>query len=80
MRASAIGPDQLDSLRLAGPETGSIESEGFVVSEAVHNGSLLMVKVARFTEVADPWLWMQKHPTFLVEALRQKIGGSGSIP
>ncbi|MFB6716442.1 AAA domain-containing protein [Streptomyces sp. NPDC056358] len=81
VRSSDIGPDQLDSLRLAGPETDSIEPEGFVVSEAVQNGSLLTVKVARFAQVADPHLWMQKQPpTFLVEALRQGIAGLGEHP
>ncbi|MFF4664204.1 AAA domain-containing protein [Streptomyces sp. NPDC001282] len=81
IRGSDIGPDQLDSLRLAGPETDSIEAEGFVVSEAVQNGSLLTLKVARFAQVADPHLWMQKQPpTFLVEALRQGIAGLGEHP
>ncbi|MEU3081575.1 hypothetical protein ABZ697_14585 [Streptomyces albidoflavus] len=81
VRSSDIGPDQLDSLRLAGPETDTIESEGFTVSEAVQNGSLVTVKVARFAEVADAHLWMQKQPpTFLVEALRQGIAGLGEHP
>ncbi|MEU6931019.1 AAA domain-containing protein [Streptomyces sp. NPDC046374] len=81
VRSSDIGPDQLDSLRLAGPEADTIESEGFTVSEAVQNGSLLTVKVARFAEVADAHLWMQKQPpTFLVEALRQGIAALGEHP
>lgn len=81
LRGSDIGPDQLDSLRLAGPEDGSIESDGFSVSETVQNGSLLTLRVAEFADLADPHLWMLKQPpTFLVEALRNGIAGLGESP
>ncbi|WP_308312714.1 AAA domain-containing protein [Streptomyces sp. ISL-11] len=81
LRGSDIGPDQLDSLRLAGPEYGGVESDGFTVSEIVQNGSLLTVRVARFAELTDPHLWMLKQPpTFLIEALRDGIAGLGEHP
>ncbi|WP_261400946.1 hypothetical protein [Streptomyces salinarius] len=35
VRGSDIGPDQLDALRLAGPESDAVEAEGFTVSETV---------------------------------------------
>ncbi|MFC9428070.1 AAA domain-containing protein [Streptomyces sp. NPDC056987] len=81
LRGSDIGPDQLDSLRLAGPEKGGVETNGFAVSEIVQNGSLLMLRVAEFAEVADPHLWMLRQPpTFLIEALRDGVSGLGEHP
>lgn len=81
LRGTDIGPDQLESLRLAGPEDRSIEKDGFSVSETVQNGSLLTLRVAEFADVADPHLWMLKQPpTFLVEALRDGIAGLGEHP
>lgn len=81
LRGSDIGPDQLDSLRLAGPEDGSVEKDGYGVSETVQNGSLLTLRVAEFADIADPHLWMLKQPpTFLVEALRDGIAGLGEHP
>ncbi|PGH48249.1 AAA domain-containing protein [Streptomyces sp. Ru87] len=81
LRGSDIGPDQLDSLKLAGPEPDGIETEGLSVSETVQNGSLLTLKVAEFADVADPHLWMLKQPpTFLIEALRDGINSLGEAP
>lgn len=81
LRGSDIGPDQLDSLRLAGPENDSVETNGFAVSEMVQNGSLLTLRVAEFSDVADPHLWMLKQPpTFLIEALRDGISGLSEHP
>ncbi|WP_435973561.1 AAA domain-containing protein [Streptomyces sp. Qhu_M48] len=81
LRGSDIGPDQLDGLRLSGPEADDIEANGFAVSEAVQNGSLLTLRVAEFADVADPHLWMLKQPpTFLIEALRDGIAGLGEAP
>lgn len=81
LRGSDIGPDQLDSLRLAGPEDDSIEKDGYGVSETVQNGSLLTLRVAEFADITDPHLWMLKQPpTFLVEALRDGIAGLGEHP
>ncbi|WP_406049283.1 AAA domain-containing protein [Streptomyces virginiae] len=81
LRGSDIGPDQLDSLRLAGPESDSIEADGFAVSETVQNGSLLTLRVAEFADVTDPHLWILKQPpTFLIEALRDGISGLGQHP
>lgn len=81
LRGSDIGPDQLDALRLAGPEPDSIETEGFTVSETVQNGSLLTLKVAEFADLTDAYLWLLKQPpTFLVTALRDGIAGLGEAP
>lgn len=81
LRGSDIGPDQLDGLRLAGSEPDTIEANGLSVSETVQNGSLLTVKVAKFADIADPYLWILKQPpTFLVEALRDGIAGLGEAP
>ncbi|MFE5859067.1 AAA domain-containing protein [Streptomyces virginiae] len=81
LRGSDIGPEQLDSLRLAGPDDDGIENNGLAVSEAVQNGSLLTLRVPEFAEIADPHLWMLKQPpTFLIEALRDGIAGLGEHP
>ncbi|MDQ0937270.1 hypothetical protein QFZ49_007245 [Streptomyces turgidiscabies] len=81
VRGSDIGPDQLDGLRLGGPDPDGIETKGFSVSETVQNGSLLTLKVAEFADLKDPYLWMLKQPpTFLVEALRDGIAGLGEAP
>ncbi len=81
LRGSDIGPDQLDALRLAGPEPDGIETKGFTVSETVQNGSLLTLKVAEFADLTDAYLWLLKQPsTFLVEALRDGIAGLGEAP
>ncbi|WP_327174329.1 AAA domain-containing protein [Streptomyces sp. NBC_01335] len=81
LRGSDIGPEQLDSLRLAGADDEDIETKGFVVSETVQNGSLLTLRVPEFAEIADPCLWMLRQPpTFLVEALRDGIAGLGEHP
>ncbi|MEU3992283.1 AAA domain-containing protein [Streptomyces platensis] len=81
LRGSDIGPDQLDSLRLAGPDDDGIEAKGFAVSETVQKGSLLTLRVAEFADITDPHLWMLKQPpTFLTEALRDGITGLGEHP
>ncbi|MFF5856378.1 AAA domain-containing protein [Streptomyces sp. NPDC012751] len=81
LRGSDIGPDQLDSLRLAGPEPEHVEAGGFAVSETAQNGSLLTVKVAGFADLRDAYLWLLRQPpTFLVEALRDGIAGLGETP
>ncbi|MFD8736569.1 AAA domain-containing protein [Streptomyces sp. NPDC059618] len=81
LRGTDVGPDQLDRLRLSGPEDRSIEKDGFSVSETVQNGSLLTLRVAEFADIADPHLWMLKQPpTFLLEALRDGIAGLGEHP
>ncbi|MEV5980890.1 AAA domain-containing protein [Streptomyces sp. NPDC052114] len=81
LRGSDIGPDQLDSLRLSGPDDRSVEADGFIVSETVQNGSLLTLRVAEFADIADAHLWMLKQPpTFLIEALRDGIAGLGEHP
>ena len=74
-------PRPVRRLKLAGPESDSIEGTGFSVSEVVQNGSLLTVKVAEFADIADPYLWMLRQPpTFLIEALRDGVAGMGEAP
>lgn len=81
LRGSDIGPDQLDALRLAGPEPEHVEAKGFAVAETVQNGSLLTFKVAEFADLPDAYLWLLKQPpAFLVEALRDGIAGLGEAP
>ncbi|MEU0434484.1 AAA domain-containing protein [Streptomyces sp. NPDC006290] len=81
LRGTDIGPDQLDSLRLAGPDDRAIEKDGFSVSETVQNGSLLTLRVAEFADITDAHLWMLKQPpTFLIEALRDGIAQLGEHP
>ncbi|MFF8593528.1 hypothetical protein ACF061_19215 [Streptomyces sp. NPDC015220] len=81
LRGFDIGPDQLDALRLAGPDADGIETTGFTVSETVQNGSLLTLKVAEFADLTDAYLWLLKQPpTFLVTALRDGIAGLGETP
>lgn len=81
LRGSDIGADQLDSLKLAGPEADSVGRDGFSVSEVVQDGSLLTLKVAEFAEFEDPYLWLLKQPpTFLAEALRDGLAGLGEAP
>ncbi|MEV6671991.1 AAA domain-containing protein [Streptomyces sp. NPDC051162] len=81
LRGSDIGPDQLDGLRLAGPESDGVEANGFAVAEAAQNGPLLTVRIPEFAEIADPHLWILKQPpTFLIEALRDGITGLGDAP
>ncbi|MFF6809239.1 AAA domain-containing protein [Streptomyces sp. NPDC012403] len=81
LRGSDLGPDQLDALRLAGPEPDGVEAKGFTVSETVQNGSLLALKVAEFADLPDAYVWLLRQPpTFLVEALRDGIAGLGEAP
>jgi hypothetical protein len=81
LRGSDIGPDQLDAMRLAGPEPENVEAKGVAVSETVQNGSLLMLKVAEFSDLSDAYLWLLRQPpAFLVEALRDGIAGMGEAP
>ncbi|MFE3547386.1 hypothetical protein ACFXN2_01805 [Streptomyces kronopolitis] len=53
MRGTDIGPDQLDSLRLAASHDRAIEKDGFSVSETVQNGSLLTLRVAEFADITE---------------------------
>ncbi|MET7814705.1 hypothetical protein ABZT26_28120 [Streptomyces sp. NPDC005395] len=78
LRGSDIGPDRLDALRLAGPESDAVEAEGFTVSDTVQNASLLTPKVAEFADLPDTHLWLLKRPpTFLVTVLRDGIARLG---
>lgn len=81
VRGVELGPDQLDALRLAGPDPKDVEKAGFSVSDVTQDGSLLTARVAEFAELPDPYLWLLKQPpTFLVEALRDGIAALGEAP
>ncbi|MFE2304844.1 AAA domain-containing protein [Streptomyces sp. NPDC059411] len=80
LRGTELNPDQLESLRLAGPEESGVEA-GFAVTETVQTGSSLTVRIAEFADPADPFLWvLQQPPTFLLEALRDGFAGLGDTP
>ncbi|MFF7467737.1 AAA domain-containing protein [Streptomyces sp. NPDC008092] len=73
VRGNDTAADQVESLRLAGPEEPSGDS-GHAVLDATQSGSALTVRVAEFAEPPDPYLWIFKQPpTFLVEALRDRF-------
>ncbi|WP_037906275.1 AAA domain-containing protein [Actinacidiphila yeochonensis] len=80
LRGTELNPDQLESLRLAGPEESGVEA-GFAVTETMQSGSSLTVKVAEFADPVDPFLWvLQQPPTFLLESLRDGIAALGDTP
>ncbi|MEU5456166.1 AAA domain-containing protein [Streptomyces globisporus] len=80
LRGTELNPDQLESLRLAGPEESGVEA-GFAVTETMQSGSSLTVRVAEFADPVDPFLWvLQQPPTFLLETLRDGIAGLGDTP
>ncbi|WP_066374967.1 AAA domain-containing protein [Herbidospora mongoliensis] len=77
VRGLDVGPEQLDGLRLAGPEETSAQA-GFRVMEAVVEEQLLRVRVAEFAAPPDPYLWsFRRLPGFLVKALRDGVAGIG---
>ncbi|WP_405056803.1 AAA domain-containing protein [Kribbella sp. NBC_01505] len=80
VRSSELGPDQLDDLKLAGPERTSIDS-GHAVMEVSQSGTALTVRVAEFAHPEDPHLWLLQQPTtFLIEALRDGLANLGDAP
>ncbi|MGC9539813.1 AAA domain-containing protein [Streptomyces sp. UG1] len=73
VRGNDTAADQVESLRLAGPEEPTGD-DGYAVLEAAQSGSALTVRVAEFAEPPDPHLWVLKQPpTFLIEALRDRF-------
>ncbi|MGW7682951.1 AAA domain-containing protein [Kribbella sp. NPDC054772] len=80
VRSSELGPDQLDDLKLAGPERTSIDS-GHAVMQVSQSGTTLTVRVAEFARPEDPHLWLMRQPTtFLIEALRDGLADLGDAP
>lgn len=80
VRGSELGPDQLDDLKLAGPERTTIDS-GHAVMEVSQSGATLTVRVAEFADPEDPHLWLLQQPTtFLIEALRDGLANLGDAP
>ncbi|WP_326703084.1 MULTISPECIES: hypothetical protein [Streptomyces] len=59
--AAELNTDQLESLRLAGPEESGVEA-GFAVTETMQSGSSLTVGVAEFADPVDPFLWVPQQP------------------
>lgn len=81
VRGSELGPDQLDGLKLSGPDPNTVERSGFSVSDATQDGSLLTFRVAAFADLSGPHLWLLKQPpTFLLEALRDGLAALGDAP
>ena len=73
LRGSRADTDQVESLRLAGPEEPK-SGAGYQVLEVVQDGSLIRVRVAEFIDLTDAYLWQQKQPaTHLVVKLRDGI-------
>ena len=79
LRGTNVGPDQLDRLRLAGPEgpaSGSDGSEtaGWAVQDTLMDGGVLRVRVADVADVTQPRIWAYRQPSgFLVKALHDGI-------
>ena len=66
LRASDLTADQVDSLRLAGPDDQSVQA-GFPVMDATFEGELLRLHVAEFAPPDELYLWrLRQEPTFLV--------------
>jgi AAA domain/PLD-like domain len=73
IRGSELTVDQVDNLRLAGPEKQSL-SNSFRVMEATIDGELLRIQVAEFATPTDPHVWRStRAPTFLVTSLRDGL-------
>jgi hypothetical protein len=74
IRGAELTADQVDSLRLAGPEEESVR-RGLPVMVAEADGELLRVRVAEFAAPAQLYLWrLKQQPTFLITALRDRLG------
>lgn len=73
LRASDVTADQVDSLRLAGPDDRSVQA-GFPVMDATFEGELLRLHVAEFAPPDELYLWrLRQEPTFLVNSLRKGL-------
>jgi len=72
-RASGLTADQVDNLRMAGPDDRSVQA-GFPVMDATFEGELVRLHVAEFAALAEPYLWrLRQEPTFLVTRLREGL-------
>ena len=73
VRGSELTADQVDNLRLAGPERQTLR-DTFPVMEATIDGELLRIRVAEFAAPVDPHIWrLRQAPTFLVTSLRDEL-------
>jgi hypothetical protein len=73
LRASDLTADQVDSLRLAGPDDGSVQA-GFPVMDATFEGELVRLHVAEFATPDELYLWrLRQEPAFLITALRDGL-------
>jgi hypothetical protein len=75
IRALDLSADEVDVLRLAGPDKESIAA-GFPVFDATFDGELLRLRAAEFAAPPEPHLWRLRHePAFLVKSLRDGFKG-----
>jgi hypothetical protein len=73
LRASDLTADQVDSLRLAGPDDWSAQA-GFPVMDATFEGELLRLRVAEFAPPGELYLWrLREEPAFLITRLRDGL-------
>lgn len=73
IRSSSLTADEVDNLRLAGPDDRSVQG-GFPVMDATVEGELVRLRVAEFAAPAEPYLWRQRQqPAFLITALREGL-------
>jgi hypothetical protein len=80
IRSANLSPDQIDEMRLAGPDVDSV-AHGFPVIDAVFAGESLQLRVAEHAKPPEPHLWrLQQEPAFLVKTLRDglaQLSGAG---
>ena len=75
LRGSRAETDQVESLRLAGPDEPK-SGAGYQVLEAVQDGPVVRVRVAEFVDLSDAYLWQQRQPAIhLIVKLRDGIAG-----
>ncbi len=73
IRGSDLSADQVDGLRLAGPDDQSAQA-GFPVRDASFEGDLVRLHVAEFAALAEPYLWrLRQEPAFLITRLREGL-------
>jgi hypothetical protein len=73
IRGSDLSADQVDGLRLAGPDDQSVQA-GFPVRDASFAGELVRLRVAEFAALSEPYLWrLRQEPAFLITRLREGL-------
>ena len=73
IRASDLTVDQVDNLRLAGPDDRNVQA-GFRVMDATFEGELVRLRVAEFAPPDGLCLWrLRQEPAFLISRLREGL-------